>query len=287
MITNSRRLIAEASSNDAACLTQFRSEKTADKIHAVRNTLAAAVAACAFLIGADADAGIARLARVCVRGSKARSLTDDEIVLLRIMILRDAKVGGRRTISSARYFMADAGVHPSETTVVTPAMMELNAERQPTSIDVPGVNERVAARTVQLDDFVRCGLAGIVAQHLTRHANADTSPLGYSGTYPAGGHYASASASSGLKKLFARAGLDSNLKPLGLVQWRIEHTLAHKGLDAALQLSGKKHADALGHLIKTQIDQTPKKRRTVLDLRPEQVENAAALIVESKSAANN
>ncbi len=169
---------------------------------------------------------------------QARSLTDDEIVLLRIMILRDAKVGGRRPISSARYFMADADVHPSETTVVTPAMMELNAERQPTSIDVPGVNERVAARTVQLDDFVRCGLAGIVAQHLTRHANADTSPLGYSGTYPAGGHYASASASSGLKKLFARAGLDSNLKPLGLVQWRIEHTLAHKGLDAAVQLSG-------------------------------------------------
>ncbi len=32
-----------------------------------------------------------------------------------------------------------------------------------------------------------------------------------------------------------RAGLDPNLKPLGLVQWRIEHTLAHEGLPAAVE----------------------------------------------------
>lgn len=279
LVMGSGDIIAEAAAIEASMLTRFQGAESADQIHIMRNTLAAVIAACAIGFEVDADHDIAAIARVCPRGSDNRTLTDDEIVVLRLITLRDASIGGRRSIAAARYVMADAGLYPSETTVMTAAMMDFDADRQPILLRAPGVNTRAIARTVPLDSFGRCALADIVATHLSCHAHARTSPIGYTGTHSVGGHSAGASASTGLKRLFKRAGLDTNLEPLGIIGWRITHAMDQAGIRAALTLSGKDSVTALSRHIKIPIDQPAQKARTKLTLRPEQLENAEAMIV--------
>lgn len=258
-LKHSSELIAEAAMVDIGKITQFQNEQSANRIHLARNTLAAALAASALVHGVDPTAVLEDLAGVCVRGPKARSLKDDEILLLRLLIVRDLHVGGRRNISGVRYLLADAGLHPSETTVVTPASFEVSDPDhtgwQPTNVVyAPGVNKRVLARMITLDRFAQRCLHPILAQHTSRHRHSGMTPIGYTGTHPCGGSFASASASGAIKKLMQRACLDSNLEPLGIVQWRVEHTLTRNGINAALAISGKTNDAALSKLLKQYID---------------------------------
>lgn len=253
-IDSSALLIATAAGVEPGTLTQFTSDKSADEIHQVRNTLAAVCAATAYAHQMDPDDLIGRLQEVCIRGQKGRSLTDDEILLLRLIVCRDIQVGGGRSISAIRYLLIDSGLLPSESTVVAHQDFEFKADgslgqMRPTSINAPGVRSRARARSVRLDPFARASLTPMLAEHLARHQHATTAPVGYTGTRPAGGHCASASASTSLARLMKRARLDANLKPLGITQWRIQKTFNKHGLEEALRLSGKASDKTLGELI--------------------------------------
>lgn len=259
-ITSSRDVIANATGIDASKLTQFQSRESADQIHMARNTLAAIGAAVAIDSGRDPEFGHADIAPICVRGSKARCLATDEIVLLRLFTLHDLFVGGRRTIAAARYILTEAGLYPSETTIVTPSSFKYTLTpstvvRNPTTVAAPGVKTRATLRTIDLDGFASGCLAPVIAEHMTRHDGAEFTPFAYTGCHKAGGHEASASASTGLRRLLKRAGIDHNVEPLGITQWRIQHTASEIGISRAITLAGKKSSAALGTLLKIQLDE--------------------------------
>lgn len=259
-ITRSRDVIAKATSIEASKLTRFQDRESADKIHMTRNTLAAINAATAIGSTYDPELVIADIAPVCLRGAKARSLTTDEIVLLRLFALHDLAVGGRRTIAAARYVLADTGLYPSETTAVTPSSFEYTllpatVVRKPTTVAAPGVKTRAVSRTVNLDGFASACLTPVIVGHMMHHSGAAITPLSYTGSHKAGGHEESASASTGLRRLLKRAGIDHNVEPLGITQWRIQHTASAIGISQAITLAGKKNSAALGTTLKIHLDE--------------------------------
>lgn len=260
VITRSRDVIAKATGIDASKLTQFQDRESADEIHIARNTLAAIGAAIAIDGGRDPEFVLADIAPVCVRGSNARCLATDEIILLRLFTVHDLTVGGRRTIAAARYVLTDAGLYPSETTVVTPSSFEYTllpttVVRNPTTVAAPGVKTRADLRAIDLDEFASGCLAPVLAEHEMRHRGAEFTPVAYTGGHKAGGHQASASASTGLRRLLKRAGIDHNVEPLGITQWRIQHTATQIGIPQAITMAGKKNSAALGTILKIHLDE--------------------------------
>ena len=162
-IDASAQLIAVTADVEPGTIARFHSDKVANRIHRARHTLASAVAATAYQQAVDADELIGHIAPICLRGHKARSFCDDEILLLRLIVSRDLEAGARRATSSLRYTLTDGGLVPSETTAVTYTAFSIGTDAtgniRPVKVRAPGVLNLVRQRRVKLDAFARASLA--------------------------------------------------------------------------------------------------------------------------------
>ena len=238
-------------------LTRYLSHDDAESVQQHRSALGAILAGAAIATETDPLPLLADLPEASARhGGAERALHDDEILLLRLRALHLPNRGPRLVPALLHTIMGEAGARPSETTVIT--LQDFDSPIMPTEVDLPGVHQMAAGRTVPVPKWARPLVADVLAQHTALYGSATPAPLAFRGKQP-GGHAASASASRILAHAFAEVGIVEPPQPMALARWRIAKTADNQGLDAAADLSGHVKIDtALSFMGRTM---TPPKQR--------------------------
>lgn len=217
-------------------LTRYLPIDQAETLQQYRSALGAILAAAAIATDADPMPLLAALPDASARhGGPTRALHDDEVLLLRLRALHLPHRGPRLVPALLHTIMGDAGARPSETTVITSRHFDSLA--LPIRVDLPGVSQMAAARTVALPTWSRPLVAEVLAQHQAVYQTDANMPLAFRGQKP-GGAAASASASRILANAFAEVGIAEPPQPSALARWRVAKTADQRGLDAAADVSG-------------------------------------------------
>lgn len=226
--------LASGVPNDGA----FRTLPDVDKAHQARNVFAAIVALAADLADADPKDILSRVARVSGMrpGGRGRALTDDEVLVLRVYASHFMRTG-MRVEPAVTYLLTEAGANPSEATAVTPK--RLGPAMSPNEVRLPGVKNLVPKRRLAIPTWGQVPLRVVLTHHIASHAGANTTPIAYRGNKPAGGHVASACASTNLKRFFREVGIDHrSVTATSVVRWRVATTKRTRGLKAAARIRG-------------------------------------------------
>lgn len=232
-------IIAAAARIHVEELHQFTSKKSANRAHAARNTCAALISGYVVARGEDPTATVALLPEINTRrGSKGRPLTNDEIILARLMAESAFSWDGRRTIPALQYVMVEAGAWPSETILVTGA--DLDDIDQPATLAAKGVNQRALDRLVPLDPWE--------AHHIGREARNSASlypgavhaqRIAFTGMSANRSQAASAAVNTSLARFLEDAGItDPTVCASSPLKWRTLKTMKDTGILSAMAASG-------------------------------------------------
>jgi len=240
-------------------ISRFSDARTGDQLHAVRNGVGQLAAAAALLSNDNPADALAKLPQLAPRAAgPARTLKDDEILLMRHLVEYAAAKGGRSLHRAATYALAETGLWVSETTSVLPS--NFDDLRDPATVQAPG-RRSIEARTITLPGWPRRILGIVLDRHLASSTNAVHERLSYSGRAP-GTDAATASADGVITRLLSDAHvLDTTGRPIkgrkgyrrattpdSICAWRIQQTYETCGLAAAIETSGRSAASTLGRI---------------------------------------
>jgi len=239
-------------------LTRYLPIEQAETLQQYRAALGAVLAGAAIATDADPMPLLASLPDASARhGGPTRGLHDDEILLLRLRALHLLQRGPRLVPALLHTIMGDAGARPSETTVI--AARHFDNVILPSRVDLPGVSQMAAARTVPLPTWSRPLVAEVLARHVAVYQT--DMPVAFRGKKP-GGAAASASASRILANAFAEVGIAEPPQPSALARWRVAKTADQGGLEAAADISGHVKIDtALSFMGRNVTSAKPRQRR--------------------------
>lgn len=226
-----------------APLNRFTDADTSRRLHQARNAIGALAAAASLLTGDDPAAALSLLPAAHQRfATKGHPLADDQVLMCRHIAEHDTRARSSRWDRAMVYALAEAGMHASETTTLTPR--DFDHPRHPTTVIAPGVHQRAKERILVLPEWSK----RIIAIGLDRHLSSDVEAIGtritYTGRKP-GTNAASASANGVLARVLddARVSEPSHTRntstPGGVPAWRALKTYEKHDLPAAMQLSGK------------------------------------------------
>lgn len=225
-------------------ITRFLGYEAAETAHQHRSALAMITAAAALAHAADPYPYLDALPNLQPRhGGSQRPVTDDEVLLLRLWALHQARLGPRNRSAVFHLLLTDAGSRPSENTQIKP--IHFDDPSNPTHVDLPGVTNVVGARRIPLPEWMRPLLRDTLRQHLSRDPDARTRGVAYQGSAQPGGGVASASASGVFVRSMRDAGIVGAPEPLGLVRWRLGVTETREGTRIAKARSGYAKIDTM------------------------------------------
>jgi hypothetical protein len=156
----------------------------------------------------------------CLEDRKGRPLTDEEVLLARLLVQIDLAEGAlpRPLIG---YLLGESGVRPLESTSLDTT--DLDDRALPTTVTAPGV-WNFGRRTVKLTGYAAATMPLLLPQ-----LRRGDQPLSYDGAAP--GHpKAHASLSDVIKRHLRRAGVtDPEITAKSLNLWRVHHVLVGTG----------------------------------------------------------
>lgn len=213
-------------------------QRPLDWQHQVRNTLLATTLMIALSFHQPTEEILNRAPSLGRRTSDAsRPLKDDEIVLLRLVSI--ARAGkDRRGQSAAVYGLSDAGLTIIETTQVLSRHFDDLA--RPSILEAFGNRTDIGPRLLALEPFHQRVLLPRIIDAVRRDPTG-ASAIAYE---PRKEHqsaaHAGSSASSVVTRLFSEAGLNAkDITPGSIRRWRIRHTWATSGSEAAKEIAGQ------------------------------------------------
>lgn len=176
----------------------------------------------------------------CLEDRKGRPLTDEEILLARLLVEIDHAEGALPRPLVA-YLIGECGIRPMESAILETS--HLDDPASPSKVNgIPGVWE-FGERTVKLTDYAAATLPRLLAQ-----LRAGNQPLTYTGSAPRDPK-AHASLSDVIKRHLRRAGVvDSEVTAKSLNLWRVQHTLVRRDFRKARKYHGGRTVNVLADL---------------------------------------
>lgn len=256
LATNPAAVISALTGVDRSDLTKYHPSEVAERLHAYRNlALAVAVLAASTVAVTSAathpDAVYAHTVKLARRSFLTRRpLADDEIVLCRVAA-HLAALEDPRDHTATIYTLIDAGLVPGETTHFK--IDDLDEPELPRLLLAAG-NAQVASRFLELDPFTTVILSRHV-DHALRAGHSPNTPLTYKPRAPKsadkqqhqpGSISATASAQRIIDRFIGHLGLPTgDITASSITQWRVAHTIATQGVQAALAISGRTNLEAM------------------------------------------
>ena len=244
-------------------ITEYHRTDVAEPLHTYRN-LGLAVAALAAATIREDSAGTepatvySHAVRLQRRSTRTRRpAAHDEIVLFRVAAHLAARTDPRDHATGI-YTLSDAGQAPGETTHVT--IKDFDDPEMPQFVLAAG-NGHLAARFVPLDPWTSHTL-GRHLEHARRAGHSASAPLTYRGwKHQPGSQSATVSAHQALDRFLAPLRLPTGDLTVGSIsQWRVANVLETQGVDAAVEISGRKNAAAMFRALGERTDKATTER---------------------------
>lgn len=231
--------LLSAAEADAGILTSLVGmDAPAAPVHRIRNLLAALC--CTVDLRGDACglqllAALPRLGRR-TRLARGRPLSDDERLVLRLIVTCRLRRGSRNHLAAAKYVLTEIGATPGEATAIY--VDNLDDPRHPTCVRMPGNRVR-EGRTLQLDAW-QSEVLGLIATTQAAHGALER-PLAFHGGNEPGGSKANMACHRSLDLLLEQAGLwpHGDVTASSITFSAADRIERHEGPEAAIRVLGR------------------------------------------------